>query len=172
MDHPLPWLRYLPADDLSSDAFSLRALKVRNDENEDLGEVDGVILDVESQRPYYLVVDAGGWFKSKNFLVPVGHTQLTADQTTVLVDLSTARINRFPGFDKDEFEQLSDDELRTMSAQICAISIEDAAVSLGEGAREWERADYATPDWWSSGPSRPDRMGESALTDQANLPRR
>ena len=39
-----------------------------------LGEVDGFIVDVNDRRPYYVVVTAGNWFKSKYVLLPVGQT--------------------------------------------------------------------------------------------------
>jgi uncharacterized protein (TIGR02271 family) len=37
-----------------------------------LGSIDGVIVDGDSLEPRYVVVDSGGWFTSKQFVVPAG----------------------------------------------------------------------------------------------------
>ena len=50
-------------------------MDVESPSGEHLGDVDGFIVDSESGRPYYVVVDAGGWFKSKHFLLPIGHAR-------------------------------------------------------------------------------------------------
>ena len=82
MDHPRPWLRYVGADDLdrSADEFDFGAMHVHGTSGDHLGKVDGFIVDAATGRPYYVVVDAGGWFKSKHFLVPIGHVAFERDQ--------------------------------------------------------------------------------------------
>ena len=37
-----------------------------------LGGIDGVIVDGDSMQPRYVVVDTGGWFSSRQFVVPAG----------------------------------------------------------------------------------------------------
>src|SRR5215211_3252218 len=37
-----------------------------------LGGIEGVIVDGDSLEPRYVVVDSGGWFTSKQFVVPAG----------------------------------------------------------------------------------------------------
>src|ERR1700712_5109133 len=100
MDHPLPWLRYVDAGDLDDETVEFDGLKVRNAQMETLGHVDGFIVDSTTARPYYVVVDSGGWFKSKNYLLPVGHARMDGDNDALVVDLAKDRIERFPGFDK------------------------------------------------------------------------
>ena len=78
MDHPRPWLRYVEADDLQSRAgqFELDGMDVDGEDGHKLGKVDGFVVDAATGRPYYVVVDAGGWFTSKLFLLPIGHVAI------------------------------------------------------------------------------------------------
>ena len=79
-------------------------------------QVDGFILDNSSMRPYYVVVDSGGWFKSKDFLVPIGYARVDDDRDALVVNLPKSRIERFPGFDRDQFDRLTEDDIRIMNS--------------------------------------------------------
>src|SRR5437764_1459186 len=150
MDHPRPWLRYVAADDLDDATLDFDSLDVEGASGEKLGDVDGFVIDVNSGRPYYVVVDAGGWFRSKQYLLPVGHTRLDRQREVLVADLTRDRIEKFPGFDKDEFERLSEDELDRFGATTAAACCEgDAPVSTEQS---WhERRHYGQPDWWQTG---------------------
>ena len=84
MDHPLPWLRYVDASDIDDNTIEFDGMNVKSPSGDKLGDVDGFIVDSESGRPYYVVVDAGGWFKSKDFLMPIGHVRLDADADSLI----------------------------------------------------------------------------------------
>ncbi len=73
MKHPYPWLKYVVADRMHSGDANFDGMPVESPTGEKLGSIDGFIVDAASPRPYYVVVDAGGWFKSRHFLLPVGH---------------------------------------------------------------------------------------------------
>jgi hypothetical protein len=165
-------LRYIDADDLDDDTFDFNGLKVRNDAGETLGKVDGFIVDADSARPYYVVVDAGGWFKSKHFLLPVGHARLDADGDALVANLTKERINRFPGFDKDAFEKLSDADLKRMNDSICEVTSVTAMVYSPEEpySAAWDRPQFRQPDWWNTEPSLPDRMGDHAFAAGVEYP--
>ena len=60
MDHPLPWLRYVDASDIDDNTIEFDGMNVKSPSGDKLGDVDGFIVDSESGRPYYVVVDAGG----------------------------------------------------------------------------------------------------------------
>jgi hypothetical protein len=172
MDHPLPWLRYLNASDLDDETIEFDGLKVRNAEMETLGKVEGFIVDSQSARPYYVVVDAGGWFKSKHYLMPVGLAQIDDDNDALVVNLSKERIARFPGFDKDKFETMSDADLKRFNDETCNAT-GDSTVTYAATesySSAWERPQYAMPSWWSVEPEFPDRMGETAFTTGAEYP--
>jgi PRC-barrel domain len=172
VDHPLPWLRYVDASDLDDQTFDFDGLKVRNEAKESLGKVDGFIVDSQSGRPYYVVVDAGGWFKSKHYLLPVGQARMDADNDALVADLSKERIERFPGFDKDNFEKLSEDDLRALNDEICTVtSVTVVSYSPSDSfASTWDRPQYAQPNWWNTMPSLPDRMGDAAVSAGVEYP--
>jgi hypothetical protein len=122
---------------------------VRNSAKEKVGNVDGFIVDSESGRPYYIVVDAGGWFKSKQFLVPIGQVEVDGDRDALVVGLTKEQIHRFPGFDSDEFEKLTDTDIKRINDEICAVYEPGSAYSADEPySAAWTRRPYHAPDWW------------------------
>src|SRR2546428_9516769 len=167
MDRPRPWLRYVNADDLDDTSVKFASMKVENAQGEKLGSVDGFIIDVDTARPYYLVVDSGGWFKSKHFLVPVGYARLDEERVVMLADLTRERIKRYPGFDKDEFAKLSDQELEQFAqSTAAACSVTEIVIVSDVPWSEWQ-PHYLQPDWWQSDYYRPERAGSAGGTGGA-----
>jgi hypothetical protein len=170
VQRPPTWLKFVDAGDVDDEAVDFEGMNVESPTGEHLGDVEGFIVDADSLRPYYVVVDAGSWLKSKHFLLPVGHARLDADADgeALVTSISRDRINRFPGFDRGEFEQMSDAELKRFNDETCSLcAIEGVVVTYGSGEpveAAWNRADFTYPDWWHAEPTQPDRMGESALT--------
>jgi hypothetical protein len=157
MDHPLPWLRLVEAKDLDDSVIDFKNLKVRNEAGEKLGKVDGFVIDVDTVRPYYVVVDAGGWFKSRDFLLPIGHAEMDEGKDAIVTDLERERVNRFPGFNKGEFEKLKESDLQKISEDISlACGFTDVTVAV------WERPTYRLPDWWRPDYYRSERADASA----------
>jgi hypothetical protein len=158
MDHPRPWLRYVDADDLDRSVIDFNKLVVESTSADKLGTVDGFIVDESTGRPYYVAVDAGGWFKSKLFLLPIGHAGFDPGRKRLVADLTKQHVERFPGFDRDAFEKLSDDELRRMDEQIVAACCPTQTVGQSrDRSRFDEWSHYKSPDWWQSDFYRPDR---------------
>lgn len=168
MDHPKPGLRYVDADDLDGSAFDFNDLDVQSRTGEKLGDVDGFILDVASARPRYVVVNAGGWFTSKFFLLPIGHATLDIPGKRLVADVSKEHVRRYPGFDRDEFEKLSTAELDRMDQQFAAASWIDQSTESPESPdfqrryQEWRRNQDAT--WWDASYYRPDRLDAGGST--------
>jgi hypothetical protein len=157
MDHPRPWLRIVDASDLEDTDIEFEKLPVRTASGDKLGRVDGFVVDVDSGRPYYVVVDAGGWFKSKDFLLPIGHAHLDADRDAIVADLTRDHVKNFPGFDKGEFQSLTTEDLNRMNDQTAeACCVTDVTVTA------WERPHYQQPDWWRSEYARPAGQRERA----------
>jgi len=163
MDHPLPWLRYVDAGDLDDSSVKLDGLHVQSTQAEKLGTVDGFIIDVSSGRPYYVVVDAGGWFKSKFFLLPIGHVGLAATDRSLVADISKVHIDRYPGFDRGEFEKLTEADLKRMDEEIVAACCPSELVERSPATSRFETwKHYRAPGWWDADFYRPDRVDESA----------
>jgi hypothetical protein len=163
MDHPRPWLRYVDADDLDSSAgeIAFDAMRVYGTDGDQLGSVDGFVVDGSTGRPYYVVVDAGGWFKSKHFLAPIGHVAFDRGENRLVVDLTRERVHNFPGFDRGEFEKLSEDDLNRMDEQIVAACCPAEMVDQSASASRYDRwSHYQSPDWWEADFYRPDRADQ------------
>jgi hypothetical protein len=132
-------LQYVDADEVGSEVVDFDGLKVRRPDGEKLGEVDGFIVDRDAQRAYYVVVDSGGWFRSQQFLVPIGHARIDDDGDALVLDVTRESINRYPEFDRDSFERFDADELRAYQARF-----DDACCGDAVGTHDH----FAQPTWW------------------------
>jgi len=154
VDHPYAWLKYFPAKELDAEGNDLRGIKVVSPSGENLGKVEGFIVDDQSGRPYYAVVDASGWFKSKHFLLPVGHARLDSTEKVLRADLTKDHVERFPGFDLDKFDKLTVDDLKRFNEETlraCTVSgVVYTATEAEPYSAAWSRPDFAYPDWWKS----------------------
>lgn len=143
-------LRYLDADDLDDSDVDFDGLDVRGSDENKLGEVDGFLVDSGSGRVLYTVVDSGGWFTSRRFLVPIGHVTLDRDRSAMHVDVSRDRLRGYPEFDERAFGTLSDDDLRSYEHRMGSICCpEDAAVEP-TGWRHDTARHYQQPTWWAA----------------------
>jgi hypothetical protein len=156
VNHPKSWLRYIEADKIEDRTLDLDGMKVRNNADEKLGAVDGLIVDGDSGRTYYIVVDAPGWFSSKQWLLPIGQAHLDADRDALVANLSKDQVSRFPGFDKDEFEMLSENDIKRINDDIGMVLEPTASYKADEPYYEaWSRRFYEYPDWWAGMPMIP-----------------
>jgi hypothetical protein len=172
VDHPLPWLRYVRAADLHDDAIDFDGLEVASPTGEHLGEVDGFIVDSESARPYYVVADAGGWFKSRHFLLPVGHARMDAGGEKLVADLSRDRIKHFPGFDTDNFQKLTPDDVKRLNDDVCVACAVEGFIATYPATEHysaaWQRSDFQYPDWWRVNSLLQPRTDAGAIDDRAH----
>jgi len=149
------------AGDLDKATVDFDGMNVDSNTGEKLGEVDGFVMDLPSVRPYYVVVDAGSWFTSKYVLIPVGHIGLDAASRRMIADISRDRVKRYPGFDRDEFERLSPEELERMDEQMVSACCPDDLRDRSS-ARLYERRHYQSASWWDASYYRPDRFDSAA----------
>jgi hypothetical protein len=141
-------LRYVDADQLDRDVLDLDGLDVRNTADDHIGDVEGLLVDSVSGRPRYLVVDSGGWFRSRRFLLPVAHARLDSDRRALRVDFDRDTINRFPEMRDDRFDALTDDEFARYDQGVLRASGSDVR---GAGPESIRAVDYdSAPTWWNS----------------------
>ena len=114
MDRPKAWLRYIDASAVSDQTLALDAMSVRNSEGDELGIVDGLVVDSGSGRALYVVVDAG-WFTSRHFLIPINQVDLEPARGALRASLTKEQISRFPGFDIGRFDELTEDDIKRLS---------------------------------------------------------
>ena len=146
--------RYLDASRITDDRVAFDGLDVRNAVCEKLGTVEGFVVQRETNRPYYLVVDSGGWFSSRHFLLPVGHVRLDPDNEAFRVDIERDTIRGFPEVQLDQFDGLTEDEaMRFNERTLTACCPNEIAGRTGE---KWDFdswSHYRQPDWWRVAPA-------------------
>lgn len=149
-----PNLRYLNAGYVADDRVDFDGLDVRNARGDTLGSVDGFIVQRDSNRPYYLVVDSGGWFSSRHYLVPIGHVRFDPENRALRVDIDRDTINGFPEVHIDRFDDLSEEEARGIDRRtLTAIAPNEVAAREGD-IWDYERwSHYRQPDWWRAQPA-------------------
>jgi len=142
-------LRFVDAGKLDDADVKLDHLSVYGWGHEKLGRLDGFIIDTETGAVQYAVVQGGGWFNSKRFLLPIGHIdRFDPEKKELMADISKDAIRLFPEFDKDTFLAMSDEELReferVMGAACCPdeVIVEEVVWIHDLGSH------YREPSWW------------------------
>lgn len=141
-------LRYLDADDVDDSVVDYDGLDVVGPDGERIGDVDGFIVDAQAGRVHYVVIDSGGWFRSRRFLIPVGHATVSSQQSSLRVDVTRAALFKYPEFDENRFREFSDDDLRVfeqrMSEACCPGGEDERLAPYGA------QPHYTQPEWWAA----------------------
>ena len=91
-------------------AGTLTGDTVRNRQDEELGNVEEIMIDLDSGRVSYFVLSAGGFLGvgDKYFAIPWELLEVDTENHDVVVDLSKETVENAPGFDKDNWPDGSD----------------------------------------------------------------
>ena len=150
-------LRYLDADDIDDSVVDFDGLDVRGTDGSKLGDVDGFLVDPASGRVLYTIVDSGGWFSSRRFLVPIGHATVDSDARALRVDVSRDSLTTgYPEFDEERFSTMSDTDYKAFEHRMAAICCPDDV--SGEAWRSERGRHYRQPAWWNAGGLGADRL--------------
>lgn len=156
-------LRFLSAADVDDSVVDYDGLDVEGPDGARIGDVAGFIVDAQAARLHYVVVDSGGWFRPRRFLVPVGHANLSGNRAALSVDVTRDALSRYPEFDEDQFSEVSDEDKRVFEqAMVPVCRPEDPA---DEGYRQQRH--HAEPDWW---PCAHERLRPVEVTDYRAMP--
>ena len=139
-----PRLSYVSIDDLPRE-FEYRDFKVRNTAGDNLGQIDGLIVD-RTGRPYYFVVKSGAVF-GRRFMVPDGKLELRRGERALLLDVDEDTFKRYPEFHADAFEKMSDEEARRFEWRALEGADPEAARRTPIDWKYGEFACYVTPEW-------------------------
>lgn len=100
-------------------AGDIRGAKIYGRGDDKLGEIDDVVFDEVTGAIVYIVVDTGGWLKSKRFILPPDRIRPSMQhENDFLVDLTKEQIESFPPYDGHELtseEKWADYEQRYRS---------------------------------------------------------
>ena len=163
-------LRYLDADDLDDFDVDFDGLDVRGVNGDKLGEVDGFLVDPGPGRVLYTVVDSGGWFTSRRFLVPIGHAVVFRERPALHVDIARDRLRDYPEFDEARFRDLSDEELRSYEGRMQSMCCPDEGRAAGGGWHHEDARHYQQPAWWSAAAYTASRLRPIELTSFRTRP--
>ena len=87
-----------------TDVDDIRGASLYGLDDEKLGKIDDVIFDHTTGTIQYAVVDAGGWFSSKKFVVPAERIRpYGKDNDDFAVDMTKQQIESLPRYDEDRF---------------------------------------------------------------------
>jgi sporulation protein YlmC with PRC-barrel domain len=86
--------------------------KVVNRKGEDLGDIKDLMIDVDSGRVAYAVLEFGGLLGlgSKLFAVPLSAMEIDTENHRFIFDQDKETLETAPGFDKDHWPNFSDRE--------------------------------------------------------------
>src|SRR5262245_24536212 len=105
--------RYVDAADAIEGSGTRPNLPVRNTADDDLGALDGLIVDATTGRPRYIVVDSGRLFVHRRYLLPFDVVRFDERTPALRVNLDKELATRYPAFERDAFTAMSDAERRT-----------------------------------------------------------
>src|SRR5665213_1549179 len=100
--------RVLAADTLTGD-------KVVNLQNEDLGKIEHLMIDLGTGRIAYAVLSFGGFLGlgDKLFAIPWRALRIDEGEHEFTLDVDRQTLDRAPGFDKDNWPDMADDSFAT-----------------------------------------------------------
>jgi ferritin-like metal-binding protein YciE len=136
-------LKYLTLENLES--THLRDLAIRNEADAELGRLDGLVADGESGLARYAVVEGGGLLSRRRYLLPV--TMIRYDECTHVLraDLDETLAGRYPEFDRDEFQAMTERERRGYETRLLE-SLPRTPVEHGQSGTT-----PAPPEWLMTG---------------------
>jgi sporulation protein YlmC with PRC-barrel domain len=94
----------------SLSASTLTGDKVRNPEGDNLGNLEEIVIDLETGRVSYAVLATGGFMGlgDKYFAIPWDMLSVDTVNKEVVLDVSKDKLENAPGFDKDNWPDIHD----------------------------------------------------------------
>jgi ferritin-like metal-binding protein YciE len=138
-------LAYVSIEDVARHRGTSEPVPIRMEGEEQLGTLDGLIVDTQQGRARYVVVDAGGLLHRRH-LLPVSLLRLDESAGVLRADIQRDVAERYPAFDRDAFTTMSETERGAYEARV---------LSLFPRARDRHADDSDTiatlPEWLLTG---------------------
>src|SRR5258707_9031396 len=108
-----------PGPDIMA-AATLDGNKVMSSDDEHVGKISDIMLDVRGGRIAYAVLSEGGFLGmgSKLHAIPWNALTLDTAEKCFYVDIAAQRLKGDPGFDKDRWSSMADEALGNVNAQL------------------------------------------------------
>jgi len=88
-------------------ASSLIGMEVRNSTDEKLGHIKDLVLDFQSGKVSYAVLDGGSVFKSKLFAIPLSAFSTGPDSRYLILNADKSKMEMAQGFDKNSWPSVN-----------------------------------------------------------------
>lgn len=162
-DGPARRLRYVPMDLVSQSRGTQEPLAIRNDADENLGVLDGLLAEHDLGAVRYAIVDAGGVLVHRRYLLPIMMLRFDPIASVLRVAIDKQVAERYPSFDSGEFEKLSDDDRTGYERRLLEFFPRDHGAAAAA-----DNPIGALPEWLLKGtwitvpPSRAERLPQEA----------
>src|SRR6266581_6593710 len=123
---------------------------LHNRAGEHLGTLDGFVVDSQSARPIYYVIDSRGWFAGRRYVVPVGQIEADEGAATLQTALTRAELARYPEFSPSAFTAMDDNDALRYERRLHRVFAPDSRPYDGRPVYE-NLAAYRTPTWLMTG---------------------
>ena len=155
-------LRYAALDQMPRGRDGMEPIQVLNDAGEDLGSLDGLLVEGDRRAPRYIVVQSAGLLARHRYLLPLDRVRFDAAQRVLRIDVAKGVADRYPEFDHDEFHAMNDRERQGFEARLLEFFQRDrpaaSASDTAPGFPEW----LMTGAWVTVPPERAQRLPEEA----------
>jgi hypothetical protein len=143
-------LRYIAAKDLPG-ANEEGDIHLHNHESsEHLGVLDGFIVDSQSGRPIYYVIDSRGWFAGRRYVVPVGQIEPDEGPIALHTTLERKDLARYPEFSPSAYTAMDDSDALRYERRLHRAFAPDTKPYGGRPAYE-NLPMYSRPTWLKTG---------------------
>jgi ferritin-like metal-binding protein YciE len=140
---------------------------LHNASGEHLGTLDGFVVDSESGRPIYYVVDSRGWFAGRRYVVPVGQIDADEGTTALRTTLTRAELARYPEFSPSAFTAMDDNDALRYERRLHRMFAPDTTPYDGRPVYE-NLPVYRTPTWLMTGVWMSDSSGFAVAPPRAD----
>lgn len=106
-------LHYVDAHHVQGDGACLDRVDVRGETGQQIGTLDGVIVDVEAGRVRYFVVHSGNGRVPRWEILPFVSARLDRSRRALRVECDRALATPFSKLDRDAFPKFADDDRKS-----------------------------------------------------------
>ena len=91
-------------------ATSVIGDKVKNKKGEDVGKIKDIMLDIQTGKIEYVVLEFGGLFKfnEKLFAIPFSALKLNSEEQLFILDIEKEFLRKAPGFEKNHWPETNE----------------------------------------------------------------
>jgi ferritin-like metal-binding protein YciE len=131
---------------------------LHNEAGEHLGTLDGFVIDSDSGRPIYYVIDSRGWFAGRRYVVPVGQIEFEEGATALRTGLDRTELARYPEFSPSAFIAMDDADALRYERRLHRTFAPQTKPY--DGRPDYQNLPvYRTPPWLMTGPWTSESIG-------------